>query len=285
MKKCNRCGETKTDDHYYKTSGICKECHKEKYLEKREDILLKAKNKRLLDPDFKKKCDEYSTNYRKNNPEYFKKYYDKYHKEHPDYNKKYYDEHKEEYRKRTNKDETPEEMLKRKEKQRKKTEARQFRFENDIEYRKRETARKTQYVKDRKNRDPQYKLSCSIRYRIRSSFRNFSKEGKKCSCAKYGIDISAIILHVGLRPAEGYDLDHIIPLSAFNLDNHEHVKMVNNPHNFRWLTEKENLDKSDIIFFELIKADQILLEIATAIGIKPEHDGMKVKNIKHLLLV
>jgi hypothetical protein len=65
----------------------------------------------------------------------------------------------------------------------------------------------------------------------------------------------------------GYHIDHIIPISVFDCDNVEHIKLAHSPENLRWLIGKENLEKSDKIIWELIEASPKLLEIASKIGL------------------
>lgn len=63
------------------------------------------------------------------------------------------------------------------------------------------------------------------------------------------MDFNAIFSRIGPRPGTGkeFHLDHIIPLSAFDLDIELHVKLANSPCNLRWITKKENLEKSATI--------------------------------------
>src|ERR1035437_2502360 len=218
----------------------CKTCYKEDY------ILHKEKIK------------ESSRKYAEEHKEYYVEYREKRRMENPNYDPNT----------PSRKKLTPEErLIRKKEKTRKNTIRKQIRFETDPEYKKKVTATKTKYVSDRKKRDPIYALTCSLRYKIRLYFKWFSTHGKQLSCAKYGICIKGIVSHVGARPGGDYDLDHIIPVSAFNWDIPGDIINVNNPHNFRWIIKKENKDKSDIVFFDLIKSDPILLEIATNLGI------------------
>ncbi len=45
----------------------------------------------------------------------------------------------------------------------------------------------------------------------------------------------------------GFEIDHIIPLHAFNLENSEEVKKAFSPQNLQWLTIKKNREKSSKI--------------------------------------
>lgn len=231
----------------------CKDCYRGYYIANRE------------------KAKEYQKKYAEDHKEYFAEYREKRRRENPNYDPNT----------PSRKKLTPEEkIIRKKELTRKKTIKKQIKFETDFEYRKKVTAYKTKYVSDRKKRDPIYSLTCSLRYKMRSYLKQYATDGKKYSCEKYGIRIKDIIAQVGPRPSKDHDLDHIIPVTAFDWNYPDDIIMANNPHNFRWITKQENKDKSDFIFFKLIESDQILLEIATKIGITVEHEGLSVRDIK-----
>ena len=42
-----------------------------------------------------------------------------------------------------------------------------------------------------------------------------------------------------------FHIDHIIPLSSFDLNDSEQIKIAFAPENYQWLTAKENLIKSN----------------------------------------
>ena len=233
----------------------CKSCYKEHYNTHKEKI--------------KESSRKYAEEHRE--------YYAEYRKTHKKYN---YDQNNRKPRGPRLTLTPEEELIRKKEKTRKNTIRKQIRFETDPEYRKKVTARKTKYVSDRKKKDPIYALTCNLRYKMRLYFKWYSTEGKQLTCAKYGISVKDIVSHVGPRSGDDYDLDHIIPVTAFNWDYPDDIIMANNPHNFRWLNKKENNNKSDFILFDLIKSDPILLDIATKIGIKEEHNGLRLINIK-----
>ena len=64
--------------------------------------------------------------------------------------------------------------------------------------------------------------------------------------AEYGIDHVAIIEHLGPCPGDlkMYDIDHIKPLSSFDLSDLEQIKVAFSPENHQWLTKKDNMAKS-----------------------------------------
>jgi len=94
-----------------------------------------------------------------------------------------------------------------------------------------------------------------ILWRIRSFMRRIhfdSKIIKNKSWEEYGIDVNLIKSHL-IKQAKslgGYDkvrtnyhIDHIIPISAYNLNDINEIIKCNHPLNLRWLPAKENLSK------------------------------------------
>jgi hypothetical protein len=120
---------------------------------------------------------------------------------------------------------------------------------------------------DRLISDSYFKLSHNLRIRIRQAFKLYSKNGKTKSCKEYGIDFKAIYEHVGPKPDGDYHLDHIIPISVFDLDNPEHVRLAHLPRNLRWLDAKENLSKNDKLDWFLINNCVVLQMIAKEIDL------------------
>ena len=61
------------------------------------------------------------------------------------------------------------------------------------------------------------------------------------------LDMPAIIKKLTPFPKniKNYHVDHIIPLSKFDLNNPEEVKKAFDKNNLQWLTAKENRKKSD----------------------------------------
>jgi hypothetical protein len=67
--------------------------------------------------------------------------------------------------------------------------------------------------------------------------------GKKHSSKAYGVDYQAIAIKLGKSPGDGYEVDHIIPVSLFNLNDPAQVKIAFSPDNFQWLPMVENIQK------------------------------------------
>lgn len=98
-----------------------------------------------------------------------------------------------------------------------------------------------------------------IEWRIRSFLRNIhlnSSVSKRNTWIKYGIDIHKIKDHL-IKEAEqygGYDnirgkyhIDHIIPISLYDINNIEDIKKCNHPLNLRWLPAHENISRGNKI--------------------------------------
>jgi len=118
-----------------------------------------------------------------------------------------------------------------------------------------------QNKKHRLEADPYFRMKCLLSSRIRNALNRYSMTGKTKSCAEYGVDFSAIYSRIGPRPSKKHHLDHIIPLTLFNLSNPEHVRLANIPNNLRWVKSEVNLKKNKSIQIDLISSDPILNEI------------------------
>ena len=116
-------------------------------------------------------------------------------------------------------------------------------------------------------------------------FRKINNIGKKKEkpTSAYGIDFDAIYKHVGDRPSKNHHLDHIIPLRAFDFNLPEHIRLSHIPENLRWITKKENLEKSDKIIWSLISSSPELLSVANSLHLSEYHDNMNAADIFNYL--
>lgn len=137
--------------------------------------------------------------------------------------------------------------------------------------------RNKKYQKLRQQRDPEFRFKCSLRNAIKKMFKNFNITKTK-SCTAYGIDLRKIFEKVGAKPSQGHVLDHIIPLTVFDFTNETHVKLSHHPDNLRWVTIEENLAKSDLIYWDLIKGNENLRNIATLLGIDETMDNKRASS-------
>ena len=116
-----------------------------------------------------------------------------------------------------------------------------------------------QYNRKRLDNDRIFRLRNNINTLFRITMKLYSKNGKTKSMNKYGIDIKAIVEKLGNPPQDGkkYHIDHIFPVSAFDLNNPEHIKLCWHPDNLRWLEASENLSKNakydEVLFEEYLK--------------------------------
>lgn len=136
-------------------------------------------------------------------------------------------------------------------------------FRNKKRDRKKRRESNKNYIKN----NPKAKFSQLLRTRINAGFKYYSKNGKTQSCSEYGIDFEEIYNKVGPKPDGNFHLDHIIPMSVFDFDNPEHVKLCNCGDNLRWVDSKENLIKWNKIYTELILQNERLVEICNIIGL------------------
>ena len=83
------------------------------------------------------------------------------------------------------------------------------------------------------------------------------KNCEVCWDSKYGIYWNKVIESLKPFPEDikNYEIDHIMPLHSFNLENKEEIKKAFNPSNLQWLTIEENRKKGGkIIYNDNIKS-------------------------------
>ena len=61
-------------------------------------------------------------------------------------------------------------------------------------------------------------------------------------------------------------LDHIIPISIFDLDNPEHVRLAHLPRNLQWLPGSENIHKSDDILDYVYENSELVYILNIILG-------------------
>lgn len=113
------------------------------------------------------------------------------------------------------------------------------------------------YKQSRYNKDIQFKLKSNLRNLLFNSLKLYSETGKIMSSTQYGINWKEVILHLiqtlpqdfeewnKSNPDNKYSIDHIIPLSSFNLEDKEEIKKVFSPENHQWLKLKDNCSKGN----------------------------------------
>lgn len=132
-------------------------------------------------------------------------------------------------------------------------------------------ARKADYYKKNKKRirlvqndydkrqaelNTQHAIKKRLRNLVYIALRKYAEDGKIMLSKKYGIDYAAIIAYLGPHPntrgiSGDFHIDHIIPLSAFDLNDPEQIKLAFAPGNHQWLRAKENKVKKNRIVGQL----------------------------------
>lgn len=131
-------------------------------------------------------------------------------------------------------------------------------LERNMQYR---STRKEQYIAyavkvNRKQREtkPEAKLRHNIRNRIKRAFKGNYQSGSAIQLIGCSVEEVKKYLESQFLPGMSWEnygewhIDHIIPLSAFNLSNEEEAKKACNYKNLQPLWAKDNLEKSNKIF-------------------------------------
>ena len=224
-KKCTRCGKELPLDQFYRRkfkSGnvgyqcYCKSCKRTAKALWRKNNLDKITKQNA---EWRNNNPEYNKKWRENNPEYYKEWREN--------NPEYYKE---------------------------------WRENNPDKTRKINTARAAR-DKERKIIDPNFKLKQNIRNAIRKAFKNNTKSGHTVELL--GCSIEYLRQHLENQFKEGmnwnnyslsgWHIDHIIPLSCFDMSNPEQQKRAWHYTNLRPLWAIDNIQKSNkIIEIQLV---------------------------------
>jgi len=218
---------------------ICKCCKKE-FIAKRKDKIFcsrkckeKEYNKNHIEEiieyreNNREKANEYQKEYRENNREKANEYAKEYNKNHREKANEYAKEYRENNREKAN--------------------------EYAKEYNKNHKEEKNKRHNNRKKIDINYRLRCNLRTRLNSAIKNNQKSGSAVD--DLGCTISELILYLESKfqfgmtwdnwKHSGWHIDHIIPLSSFNLENREELLKAVNYINLQPLWAKDNLSKGD----------------------------------------
>lgn len=106
----------------------------------------------------------------------------------------------------------------------------------------------TQHVRERRKNEPEFAIKGRLRCILRRALDLYTTKGKVKPSKKYGIDYPKIMEYLKPFPKDlsQYHIDHIKPLSSFNLTNPDEIKKAFAPENHQWLTIQQNLRKSGI---------------------------------------
>jgi len=117
----------------------------------------------------------------------------------------------------------------------------------DPEWKKKKYESAKKCISRRYRKDKNFATAMRLRSLVYQNLRRYSDGGKVKPSKKYGIDYKKIIKHLEPLPEDIklYHIDHIIPLSRFNLNNEEEIKSAFAPENHQWLLAKDNLSKGN----------------------------------------
>ena len=270
MKVCKSCGEKKPLSEFYKEKRMkdghfnqCKSCRKEWYHENKE----KAKeNMKKWREENKQKRKEYMKKYQKENREKIKEYQKEWREENKEmmkeYEKRYYEENKEKVKeyKKDNKEKIKE--YNKRYRQENAEKIKEYQKKNDKKYRQENAEKIKEYKKEwyqenkekvneyRRNKretDPLFRLTCNIRKMVHRAIKTKRTE------EIIGCSFGELKQHLENQFSEGmswenygqWHVDHIRPLSWFDLTNPDEVAKANHYTNLQPLWAEDNLSKGN----------------------------------------
>ncbi len=105
------------------------------------------------------------------------------------------------------------------------------------------------YHKKRSEEDNNFAVSNRLRNLLYQALQKYTKSGKSFTSEKYGINFNNIMKSLEPFPKNlrGWHIDHIKPLSSFNLEDPYETKKAFSPKNHQWLRASENIKKGNKI--------------------------------------
>jgi hypothetical protein len=112
-------------------------------------------------------------------------------------------------------------------------------------------AYRREYEKRKKQEDIDHKIRCSLRNRLKIALKNSRKNDPTLSLLGCGLDELKQHLESQFQPGmtwdnwsrHGWHIDHVLPLSCFDLSNPEQLRQACHYSNLRPLWAKDNLTK------------------------------------------
>lgn len=125
--------------------------------------------------------------------------------------------------------------------------------ENKKEYREKNKDKIKEYLKQRLKTDVNFKLACSLRARLYNAIKNTYKSGSAVKDLGCSVDFLKSYLESKFKPGmtwdnwttEGWHIDHIKPLAAFDLTDKEQFLQACHYTNLQPLWAEENFSKKD----------------------------------------
>jgi hypothetical protein len=105
-------------------------------------------------------------------------------------------------------------------------------------------------LRDREKTDIKFYISNRLRHRVREAFKAYSENGKIKPADEYGINYQEIVnkllkeIPKDFNEIE-YNIEHIIPLFTFDLNNESEIKKAFSPDNHQWLTVEAHRNKTN----------------------------------------
>ena len=234
MNTCIHCGFI-GDVELFRSKNVCIKCRKKQkgsysknYLEKHREKI--AEYQKVYVKENKKGKKEYDKKYNRKNANKRKKYYED--------NKEIILKKKKEYRK-NNKEK---ELLCQKRWNNKNKEHKQ---QYNKMYREQHKEERNKKRRERRKSDIRYLIKGRIRNSFNQALKLYSKNGKTKTLREYGIDIKSIIEKLGPKPDGDYHIDHIFPITAFDLNSPDHIQLCWHQDNLQWLDGRLNESKNN----------------------------------------
>ena len=273
---CKYCNEENLIEEM-KTKHKCLNCYRKQqadyvreYTKQHPEKKKASREKYLSNPENKEKKNKHDNEYyHKNKEEINKKQRESLkidpvkHQKKKDLDKKYYEQVKNDPEKLENRNEYNRELAR---KWRAIPEKAERMREINRNWSKRNRDSINEYRRNKRKTDDNYRIADNLRKGLKRVLKMYNQD-KTFSSGITKELCKKIIDRIGPRPSDDFHLDHIIPLSVFDLTQEIHRTLANSPENLRWLLGKENLSKKDSVDFELIYCSLSLLSIAKQIGL------------------
>jgi len=136
------------------------------------------------------------------------------------------------------------------------TENKKIYYENNKE---KLNERHKEYMKERYNVNDKFNILMRLRGRFGVAWRTYCKTHQlplSVKSQKYHIDYRPAILHLWKtkpKNTKGWDIEHKMPLSIFDITNEEEVQKAFSPENLQWMEHKDNLKKGKSILSIYLK--------------------------------